>query len=130
MGPQDSGDELVRREEELRVEPRERLAGLVRIRTNVDGGVVTEVVDRDVEDGVVDRRPADEDDSGEVEVLADGSVSIPLLEEELVVTKRVVVRERIIVRKQRRSEPEQIQAELRRERLDIVTEEPPEEPRG
>ena len=130
MAEQHSGDELVRHEEELRVEARDRVAGVVRIRTNVDGGVVTEVVDRDVEDGVVDHQPAHENDSGEVEVLADGSVSIPLLEEELVVTKRTVVRERVIVRKQRRSEPERIQAELRRERLDVVTEEPPGDAAG
>ena len=128
VGDAPSDDEVVRHEEELRIEPREREAGAVRVRTNVDSGTVTELVDRDVEDGVIDRRPALEDDSGEVEVLEDGSVSIPLLEEELVVTKRLVVRERIIVRKERHSEPERIEAELRRERVEAITE-GPDEPR-
>ena len=40
-----------------------------------------------------------EADSGEVEVLPDGSVSIPVFQEELVIEKRLVVRERVIVRK-------------------------------
>ena len=59
------------------------------------------------------------EDSGEIEYLEDGSVSIPVLEEELVVTKRTVVRERIIVRKQWITEAQRIQAELRRERVEI-----------
>jgi stress response protein YsnF len=53
-----------------------------------------------VEHAEVERQaPADPSaDSGEVEVLPDGSLSIPVFEEELVVQKRLVVRERIIVR--------------------------------
>jgi len=42
-------------------------------------------------------------DSGEIEYLDDGSVSIPIIDEELVVYKRLVVRERVIVRKDAKS---------------------------
>jgi hypothetical protein len=63
---------------------------------------------------------ANEGDSGEVEVLPDGSVSVPVLEEELVVTKRVVVKERIIVRKQVESETRTVEADLARERVEIT----------
>jgi uncharacterized protein (TIGR02271 family) len=58
-------------------------------------------------------------DSGEVETLADGSISIPILEEELVVTKRVVVRERLIVHKDSHVEHRTVGAELRRERVEV-----------
>jgi uncharacterized protein (TIGR02271 family) len=46
-------------------------------------------------------------------------VSIPVFEEELVVTKRRVLRERIIIRKRVVTEHERIEAELLRERVEI-----------
>jgi uncharacterized protein (TIGR02271 family) len=58
-------------------------------------------------------------DSGEVETLPDGSISIPLLEEQVVLTKRVVVRERIIVRKGVEMERKRIDSEIRRERIEL-----------
>jgi uncharacterized protein (TIGR02271 family) len=61
-------------------------------------------------------------DSGEIEYLPDGSVSIPIIEEELVVYKRLVVRERVIVRKEQDIRHERIEAELRRERLEYKEE--------
>jgi uncharacterized protein (TIGR02271 family) len=45
---------------------------------------------------------------------------VPVLEEELVVTKRVVVRERVIVRKRTTTERRRIEAELRKERVDVM----------
>lgn len=57
-------------------------------------------------------------DSGEVEHLPDGSISIPIIEEELIVTKRLIVRERIIVRKDTIVETRRIETELRRERVE------------
>ena len=48
---------------------------------------------RDVEHVDTNERiAAEEGDSGEVELLDDGSVSIPVFEEVLIVTKRLVVR--------------------------------------
>jgi stress response protein YsnF len=58
-------------------------------------------------------------DSGEVEVLEDGALSIPVLEEEAVVTKRWVVRERIIVRKGVTTERHTVNETVRREVVDI-----------
>ena len=63
---------------------------------------------------------SNEEDSGKIETLPDGSLSIPILEEELVITKRVVVRERIIVRKRIEKEQVLVEADLRRERVSIV----------
>ncbi len=68
----------------------------------------------DAEAGV---RPGN--DSGRIEELPDGSISIPVLEEELVITKRMVVRERIIVRKRTTTQEHRIREDLRRERLEL-----------
>lgn len=58
-------------------------------------------------------------DSGEVEYLPDGSVSIPVIEEELVCEKRPVVRERIVVRKETVTEERVVEADLRREQITV-----------
>jgi hypothetical protein len=60
---------------------------------------LSRVVEGNLEQGGIERVRVVGDDSGQIEILADGSVSIPLLEEQVVKTKRAVVRERIIVRK-------------------------------
>jgi PRC-barrel domain/Domain of unknown function (DUF2382) len=57
------------------------------------------LVKRTLEEGEIERISVEGEDSGEIEILPDGSVSIPLLEEQVVMTKRVLVRERMIVRK-------------------------------
>ena len=58
-------------------------------------------------------------DSGQVETLADGSLSIPVFEEQIVVTKRLVVRERVVIRKHTVFEDHVVTADLRRERLEV-----------
>src|SRR3954463_615497 len=73
----------------------------------------------DSEGAAVERFATGEGDSGEVETLPNGSISIPILEEELVVTKRIVVRERIVVRKELVTETEHVEADLRRERIEV-----------
>jgi uncharacterized protein (TIGR02271 family) len=78
------------------------------------------VTDR-TEHAGVSRVPASEGDSGEIETLPDGSISIPVLEEELVVTKRMVVRERIVVRRETRVETQRLEETLRKERVEIET---------
>ncbi len=62
-------------------------------------------------------------DSGLVETLPDGSLSIPILEEEIIVTKRIVVRERLIVRRDSVVERRPIGIELREERMQVVPDE-------
>ena len=117
-------DELVRHEEELEIGTETRTAGTLGVRKHVDTERAEQLADRQVEhlDGV-EREPAKEGDSGEVETLPDGSVSIPILEEELVVSKRIVVRERVIVRKRTETEQHRVQAELRKERVELEADE-------
>ena len=111
---------VVRHEEELAVEKEPYEAGAVRAYKYVDTERVDAVIPRDVEYADVERVTPGERDSGKVETLPDGSVSVPILEEELVVTKRTVVRERVIIRKHTITESHRIEADLQRERLDLV----------
>ncbi len=112
--------ELLRSEEELVVDAEPYTAGSATARKRVETERVEERFTRDIEhvDGL-ERVPAGEADSGEVETLPDGSVSIPVLEERLIVTKEIVVRERVIVRKRTVTETERVEADLRRERVDV-----------
>ncbi len=113
---------LVRHEEELVVDTRPIEYGEVRARKRVESERYDDVVDREVEYAdELDRVPANEADSGEIETLPDGSVSIPVFEERLVVRKEIVVRERVILRKRTVTEHERVQAELRKERVEIET---------
>ena len=89
------------------------------MRKLVDHERVETVVPRGVERADFQRQAPVEGDSGEVEVLADGSVSIPVFEEELVIEKRLVVRERIIVRKHTVTEERRVEADLLRERVEV-----------
>jgi uncharacterized protein (TIGR02271 family) len=121
----DRDDSVVRHEEELVVGAEAEQLGAVRARKLVEAFDHDERVPREIEDADVERVAADEGDSGQIETLPDGSVSIPLLEEEIVVSKRTVVRERVVIRKRTRTEEHRVRAELRREHLDVEVDEPP-----
>ena len=79
----------------------------------------TGIVRRGIEQAGLERIDAGDGDSGRIETLPDGSVSIPLFEEQVVVEKRLVVRERVVVRKQTVVEDQVVEADLRRERLEV-----------
>lgn len=117
------GHEVIRSEEELDVATRQREAGRVRARKVVDHEQVERTVPVGTEHAETQRVPAAEGDSGQVETLADGSLSIPVFEEQLVVEKRLVVRERIIVRKHTVYEDRRVTADLRRERVEVEVDE-------
>lgn len=108
-------------EERLQVDTQTEHLGTARAVKHVDVENVSERVQRGTEHADLDRIdvPDAEADSGEVETLPDGSLSIPVFEEQLVVTKRTVVRERVVVRKHTVFEEQQVSADLRRERLEI-----------
>ncbi len=111
-------------EEELELGTTVEELGAVRVRKDVDVERTEEVVPVESERVVdeLERVPPGEDDSGEVEVLPDGSVSIPVFEEEVVVTKRLVVRERVVVRKTTKTEERRIEADVRKERVEVEAE--------
>ena len=96
-------------------------AGRVRAVKHVDTERVEQRVPKGVEHAELDRQSVAQGDSGQVETLADGSLSIPVFEEQIVVEKRLVVRERVIIRKVTVYEEEVVTADVRRERLEIET---------
>ena len=117
----DAATEMTLSEERMLVGTETERAGAVRARKHVDVENVSTRVQRGTEHADLDRVdvPDAEADSGEVETLPDGSLSIPVFEEQLVVTKRLVVRERVVVRKRTVYEEHEVSADLKRERLEV-----------
>jgi uncharacterized protein (TIGR02271 family) len=113
------GVEVIRHEEELEIGTGQHELGAVRAKKRVESEPVEHLADRAVEHADMEREPAAEADSGEVLRLPDGSISIPVFEEQLVVSKKLVVRERVVIRKHRTTEQHRIEAELRREHVEI-----------
>jgi uncharacterized protein (TIGR02271 family) len=113
--------ETVHHDERPRITKVRHQPGAGEVSKDVGAEHVAEYFPRNVEDIEMERIDPNEEDSGEIETLPDGSLSIPILEEELVITKRVVVRERIIIRKQIQKEQVLVEADLRKERVSIVT---------
>ena len=117
--PPDDLTGVIRREEELTVATDVREAGRLGVRKVVDHERASTVVPVGTEHADMERHPVTEPDSGEVEVLPDGSISIPVFQEELVIEKRLVVRERVIVRKHTVTEDRLVEADLRKERVEV-----------
>jgi uncharacterized protein (TIGR02271 family) len=118
---------VVRHEEEFRIGKRLEELGVLRLKTEVSTETVEGDFDIESEDADVTRIPVESEDSGQIETLSDGSVSIPLFEEQLVVSRRLVVRERIIVRKHTTARTEHVRGEVRREHVDVARLEPSDE---
>jgi uncharacterized protein (TIGR02271 family) len=123
--PVDGTESIVRHEEQLRMRTIPKVTGTVRVRKSLGERPVDESIERVVERASVRRVPPNEGDSGEIERLPDGSISIPVLEEQLVVKKRTVVRERIVVTKQVTVRKQRVRGTVRRERVSIEREEEP-----
>lgn len=110
---------LVRHEEEATVDKRWQGVGHARIKREVEQGTVRAEYPVRHEAVAQERVPVGENDSGKIETLPDGSISVPLFEEELIVTKRTVLRERVIIRKETVTDMETVEAELRREHISL-----------
>jgi len=119
------GESLVLHDEHATVSKRWTGVGSLRARRLVERGKVRKTFPRDREQLVQERVPVSDGDSGEIETLADGSISIPLFEEELVVRRETVLRERVIIRKENVTEWQRVQAELRRERVELERDDSP-----
>lgn len=121
---------MTRSEEELVVGRRDVEAGEVDIKKHVETEHVSEPVHRRHEEVDIERRPVEGREArGEIE---DEEIRIPIREEELVVEKRPVVKEEIVARKRTEDEIENVEADLRKERVDIERhelDENPDEPR-
>lgn len=116
--PQTSGDAVVAHEEEAVVRREWRDLELGAARRVTEEHDVHEQHPRRVEELAQERVEAAASDSGEIEILPDGSVSIPVFEEQLVITRRIVLTERVIIRKALITEWQSVEARLRRERVE------------
>jgi len=108
-------------EEQLAVGKRQVSAGEVGVRKNVETRHVEQEVPLMREEVQVERRPISADaavGSGDIRI-NDGEIRVPVMREEAVVEKRLVPTEEIIIRKTAVRDTQTVQADLRRERVDV-----------
>ena len=115
-------DAMTRSEEELRVSTREREAGRVRLRKYVVTEYVQQTVPVQREKVRIEREPIS--DANVDQALAGPKISeeeheVVLHEEELVIEKRVVPKERVRLAKDTVTEERQVTEEVRKERIDL-----------
>ena len=106
-------------EEELRVGKTQASKGEVRVGKHVE----TKHVERDVpvtrEEVTVERRPVDSMQAKAGTRIEDDEVRMPISEEEVVVDKRTVPKEELVVKKRQVQDTEHVEADLRQEKADI-----------
>jgi uncharacterized protein (TIGR02271 family) len=112
-------ERLTRTEEELRIGKREVAGGEVRVGKHVETEHVREPVTRRREEVVIERRPVGSDTRGDAATIGEAELRIPLMEEEVVVEKRPVVKEELVVGKRVVEERDVVEAEIRKEQFDI-----------
>jgi uncharacterized protein (TIGR02271 family) len=106
-------------EEVLEVGTRTVEAGEVRVTKTVETEIVRETVPVMREDVTVERRPLPPGAGLEPRVEGD-EIHVPIVEEEIVVTKRLVAREELVIRKRQVVRDEVVEAEVRRERAEVL----------
>jgi uncharacterized protein (TIGR02271 family) len=119
----EGGERVVRipiAEEEMRVGKRQAQAGEVEVRKTVETKHVEQPVTRRREEVEVERRPiqGDQAATGSAD-FKEGETRIPLMEEEIVVEKRPVAKEEVVIRKHAVEDTENVGADLRKERVDV-----------
>jgi len=108
---------LTRAEEELAIGKRQVQAGEVGVRKTVETERVEERVPVTREEVTVERRPLSAD-AGQDVTITDDEIRIPVMEEQLLVEKRIVPKEEIVIRKRAVTEEKTVEADLRRERVE------------
>ncbi len=111
-------DRLTRSEEELRIGKREVETGEVRVGKHVETEHVAKDVPRERERVHVERRPVTGATASGANI-SDDEIRVPVHEEEVVVEKRPVVREEVVISKERVSEPQHVEADIKKERIDV-----------
>ena len=115
-----SEGDLVRSEEELRVGTRDTETGRARLRKWVETEPVQEDVELRRETAHVTREPIDQPVSGAE--LGEQEVEVPLRQEEPVVEKETIAKERIGLEKDVTVDRETVTDEVRKERVDVERE--------
>jgi uncharacterized protein (TIGR02271 family) len=121
-GPGASGDAMTRSEEELRVGTTERETGRARLRRYVETEDVSETVPVRREEVRIEREPitdANRDPALAGEEITEAEHEVVLHEEEPVVEKRTVPKERVRLETDTVTEEREVSDEVRRERIDV-----------
>lgn len=106
-------------EEELAVGKREREAGEVDLHKRVETEHVAQPVRTTHEEVEIERRPITDPMAAREARIEGDEIRVPLHEEEAVVEKRTVPKEEVVVRKHEVADTEMVEADLRKERLDV-----------
>lgn len=116
----DNANYLTRSEEELAVGKRTVEAGSVGVSKHVETEHVKQAVPVTREEVTVERRPVSgaAAHTGDARI-EDGEIRVPVMEEEVVATKRAVVKEEVVIRKEAVQDEKIVEADLRKERIDI-----------
>ena len=109
---------LTRSAEELRIGKRQVAAGEVKVHKHVETEHVSKPVTRMKEEVRVERRPVADREGSHAEIRED-EIRVPIMEEEVVVEKRPVVKEELVISKDRVQDTETVEADLRKERIDV-----------
>jgi uncharacterized protein (TIGR02271 family) len=109
-----------RTEEELAAGTREREAGEVRVKKNVRTDRESVAVPTRHEEVSVERVPLS-GEASEAEI-GDDEVLVPVTEEEVVVSKRPVVKEEVRIRKDVVEDTQIVEEDVRREEIDVEDE--------
>jgi len=110
---------MTRSEEELDVGKRRVPAGTVSIRKRVDTEHVSQPVNTSHEEVTVERRPVANADSASRADIGQDEIRIPVYEDEIVVDKRRVLKEEIVVKKSEVQDSKSVEADLRKEKVDV-----------
>jgi uncharacterized protein (TIGR02271 family) len=110
---------VTRAEEELAVGKRQVQAGEVGVRKTVETDRVREQVPITREEVDIERRPIEAGaDVGRANVREE-EIRVPLMAEEVVAQKRVVPKEQVIIRKRPVTEQKIVEADVRKERIEV-----------
>jgi len=116
----DSGhaDRMTRTEEEVRIGKRAVQTGEVVVGKHVETGRVHDEVKVARDEVRVERRPVEGRVAGDISA-SDREIRVPITEEEVVVEKRPVVKEELVISKERVEETRPVDVEVRKEEFDI-----------
>lgn len=105
-------------EEQLAIGKQQVESGEVELRKRVETEHVTESVPLTREEVTIERHAIHEPLAADARI-TDEEIRVPLMQEEAVVEKRVVPKEELVVRKHEVQEERTVEADLRRERVDV-----------
>jgi uncharacterized protein (TIGR02271 family) len=114
----DRDDRLTLSEEELSVGKRRMEGGAVDVEKHVETEHVRESVPVTREEATIERRPISDPMNAQARI-EDDEIRVPLSEEEVVVEKRTVPKEELVVKKHQVTEERTVEADLRKERAEV-----------